>query len=226
MLYSTAEGTRRRQLVVGGIAIVLLLASFLTYTVLAHRSATTPAIAPRAMQPSSEAEQPIAEASPNQLSPLPSTADPEAFARLAAEALFEWNTGTVITRTKHIERLVKVADPTGESTAGLVSDIENYLPTPEAWAQLQQYETRQWLEVESTRTPSSWSKAETQVGPAGLLPGTTAYNISGVRHRAGVWEGAPVSSAHHVAFTMFVVCGPTYPQCYLLRLSLLDEPLD
>jgi hypothetical protein len=178
------------------------------------------------MHPSSASEPPIAEASPNQLSPLPSTADPEAFARLAAEALFEWNTATVITRTEHIERLVKVADPTGESSAGLASDIENYLPTPEAWAQLQQYETLQWLEVESVRTPSSWSKAETQVGPDGFLPGTTAYNISGVRHRAGVWEGAPVSSAHHVTFTMFVVCGPTYPQCHLLRLSLLDEPLD
>lgn len=226
MPYYTTEGTRRRRLVVGGIAIVLLLASFLTYTVLAHRSATTPAIVPRAMQPSSEAAPPIAEALPNQLSPLPSTADPEAFARLAAEALFEWDTATVITRTEHIERLAKVADPTGESSAGLVSDIENYLPTPEAWAQLQQYETRQWLEVESTRTPSLWSKAETQVGPDGFLPGTTAYNISGVRHRAGVWEGTPVSSAHRVAFTIFVVCGPTYPQCHLLRLSLLDEPLD
>lgn len=226
MLYSTAEGTRRRRLVVGGIAIVLLLASFLTYTVLAHRSTSTPAMPPGAMHPSSEAEPQIAEASPNQLSPLPSTADPEAFARLAGEALFEWNTATVITCTEHIERLVKVADPTGESSAGLVSDIENYLPTPEAWAQLQQYETRQWLEVESTRTPSSWSKAETQAGPDGFLPGTTAYNIFAVRHRAGVWEGAPVSSAHRVAFTIFVVCGPTYPQCHLLRLSLLDETLD
>jgi hypothetical protein len=226
MLHSTTEGTRPRRLVVGGIAVTLLLASFATYTILAHRSTSTPAMTPAASHPSSEAEPPIAEASPNQLSPLPSTADPEPFARLAAEALFEWDTATVITRTEHIERLVKVSDPTGESSAGLVSDIENYLPTPEAWAQLQQYETRQWIEIKSTRTPSSWPKAESQAGPAGLLPGTTAYNISGVRHRAGVWEGASASSAHHVAFTMFVVCGPTYPQCYLLRLSLLDEPLD
>lgn len=226
MLYSTTEGTRRSRLVVGGIAVALLLGSFLTYTVLTHRSATTPVTAHGASHLTSEAEPPVAEASPSELSALASTADPEVFARLVAEALFEWDTATVITRSEHIEGLVQVADPTGESSAGLVADLENYLPTPEAWAQLQQYETRQWIEVESTRTPSSWPKAEAQAGPDGLLPGTTAYNISGVRHRAGVWEGAPVSSAHHVAFTMFVVCGPTYPQCHLLRFSLLDEPLD
>ncbi|WP_262852275.1 ParB N-terminal domain-containing protein [Mumia quercus] len=38
--------------------------------------------------------------------------------------------------------------------------------------------------------------------------------------------GEPVASEHTVAFTVFIVCGPSYPECHLLRLSLLDKPLD
>ena len=40
-----------------------------------------------------------------------------------------------------------------------------------------------------------------------------------------VWNGQPVTSEHPVAFTVFVVCAPTYPTCHLLRLSQLDNPL-
>ena len=43
--------------------------------------------------------------------------------------------------------------------------------------------------------------------------------------RTGVWNGQPVTSEHPVAFTVFVVCAPTYPTCHLLRLSQLDNPL-
>ena len=49
--------------------------------------------------------------------------------------------------------------------------------------------------------------------------------IEGTRHRTGTWSGEPVTSAHPVAFTVFVVCAPTYDTCYLLRLSQLDNPL-
>lgn len=49
--------------------------------------------------------------------------------------------------------------------------------------------------------------------------------VTGVRHRAGTWEGREVAEEFDVAFTAILVCGPTYPQCYLLRLSRLDEPL-
>ena len=41
-----------------------------------------------------------------------------------------------------------------------------------------------------------------------------------------MWEGEPVASEHDVAFTVFIVCGPSYPECHLLRLSMLDKPLD
>ena len=73
--------------------------------------------------------------------------------------------------------------------------------------------------------PTKWPEAEAQAGDA-LLPGTTAFTIEGVRHRTGIWEDAPVSSEHDVSFTVFVVCGPSYPECHLLRLSMLDNPLE
>ena len=112
-----------------------------------------------------------------------------------AEALFAWDTATMIGRDDHIEQLVKVGDPTGESTAGLLVrhrrlPAHGGLPGRD----LAQYETRQWLTIDSVTTPTKWAEAEAQAGDA-LLPGTTARTIHGVRHRAGVWDGEPVSSA-------------------------------
>ncbi|WP_237089432.1 hypothetical protein [Nocardioides dokdonensis] len=123
------------------------------------------------------------------------------------------------------EQLVSVADPTGESSAGLVADIANYLPTDQIWIELRKYETRQWIEVVSATVPDLWATAEAQAGDE-LLPGTTAFTIRGTRHREGVWEGEDVASQHEVAFTVFIVCAPTYPKCHLLRLSRLDDPLE
>jgi hypothetical protein len=107
----------------------------------------------------------------------------------------------------------------------LLSDLDNYLPTHDAWSDLARYQTRQWLTVDSVTTPTLWSQAEAQAGSV-LLPGTEAFTIHGDRHRSGVWEDAPVTTAHQVAFTVFVVCGPSYPTCHLLRLSMLDKPLE
>jgi hypothetical protein len=130
----------------------------------------------------------------------------------------------MISRADHLEQLIAVGDPTGESTAGLLEDLDNYLPTPRAWIELAQYDTKQWLSVDSATTPAQWAEAETHASDE-LLPGTTAFTIRGVRHRSGVWEGAPVTSEHDVAFTVFIVCAPSFRECHLLRLSMLDKPL-
>ena len=152
------------------------------------------------------------------------TSDPETFAKQVSQAIFAWDTTSMVSRADHVEQLLTLADPTGESTAGLLGDLDNYLPTADAWRQLARYDTRQWLTITSVTTPSLWPEAESQAG-AGLLPGSTAFTVEGVRHRSGVWEGEPVSSSHDVAFTIFMVCGPSYPRCHLLRLSMLDKPL-
>ena len=226
MLYPTSpDELRRRRLVVAGVATALLLIAFVTYAVLVHCSheanvAATPQ-APGTAKPADSKPSPV----PTKLAALQPTDDPEQFAREVAQAIFAWDTATLINRDDHIEQLVKVGDPTGESTAGLLSDLEGYLPTDDAWLDLAQYETKQWLTIDSIATPSKWSEAEAQAGTA-LLPGTSAYTIHGVRHRSGIWEGAPVATEHDVAFTVFIVCGPSYPECHLLRLSILDKPLD
>lgn len=227
MLYpTTPEVLRRRRLIVAGIATALSLIAFVTYAVLVHRAHSHSSAVPNspAAGPAQGGPTPVASV-PTELPKLHRTSDPEAFARDVAEALFEWDTATMITRADHIEQLVKVGDLTGGSTAGLLSDVGGYLPTDEAWRDLAQYETRQWLTIDTVSTPSKWAEAEAQAGDA-LLPGTTALTVHGVRHRAGVWDGDRVSSQYDVAFTVFIVCGPSYPECHLLRLSVLDTPLD
>jgi hypothetical protein len=225
MLYpTTPEVLRRRRLIVTGVAIALLLIAFVTYAVLAHRSAspTPPASdgVARAAAPNSGPGDQRAK-----LDQLTSTSDPETFAQRVAQAIFAWDTTSMLSRTDHVEQVLALADPTGESTAGLLGDLGNYLPTADAWTRLAQYETQQWLTITSVTTPTLWPEAESQAG-RGLLPGTTAFTIEGIRHRWGVWEGERVSSSHDVAFTIFMVCGPSYPNCHLLRLSMLDKPLD
>lgn len=226
MLYpTTPDDLRRRRLIVVGVAIAFLLIAFITYAVLVHRSASTSAEHVDTKTNAGETPTAGTKLVLAELPELRATSDPETFARQVAEAIFAWDTKTLISRTDHVEQLVAVADPTGESTPGVVSDLDNYLPTQDAWVELAQYETRQWLSIDSVATPSKWAEAKAQAGDE-LLPGTTAFTIHGTRHRSGVWEGTPVASEHEVAFTVFIVCGPSYPECHLLRLSMLDKPLD
>lgn len=211
-------GTRWRRLLVVAAGVLVLLVAVVSYAMFANRA---PSAEPRttATLPSSE---PIG----TQTSPPPlDAAVPEAFARQVATALFAWDTRTTSTQKSVTEQLVSVADPTGESSAGLVADIANYLPTDQIWIELRKYETRQWIEVASVEIPDLWATAEAQANDE-LLPGTTAFTIRGTRHREGVWEGEDVASQHEVAFTVFIVCAPTYPECRLLRLSRLDDPLE
>jgi len=156
--------------------------------------------------------------------PVASTGDPEQFARRVAVAVFTWDTATGYTPSDYIQQVVNVADPSGNETPGLAADLADYLPNTAAWAQLRQYETRQWLTIDTATVPTTWKQA-LQQGKATLLPGTAAYTITGTRHRAGVWDGKPVTTAEQVSFTVFETCQPTYPTCRVLRLSQLDKPL-
>jgi hypothetical protein len=157
-------------------------------------------------------------------SPVAATSDPEQFARRVAAAVFTWDTTTGYTPSDYIQQVVDVGDPSGNDTPGLAADLADYLPNTAAWAQLRTYETRQWLTIDTATVPSTWAQA-LQQGQATLLPGTTAYTITGTRHRTGVWDGKPVTTAGQASFTIFETCQPTYTTCRLLRLSQLDNPL-
>ena len=214
--------TRRRRLIIAAIVGALLIAGVTAASLLHHREAERPPAHPGVVMATS-LPGPLDTAPP--AAPLGKLADPESFARRVAHALFDWDTTQIEARREAVEALVAVGDPTGGSTPGLATDIENYLPPSAAWADLQQYSTRQRIEISSMRMPTSWSQAKRQAGPDGLLPGTTAYTIHGTRHRGGTWEGRAVSSQHDVAFTVFIVCAPSYEDCRLLRLSRPDAPL-
>lgn len=149
----------------------------------------------------------------------------ELFARDVAAALFTWDTASGFQSSEYAQVIVDVGDPTGTETAGLAADVRTYLPSPEQWAQLRTHQTSQWLTIENLAVPESWAEAEAQAAPGQLLPGTTAYTVTGIRHREGIWGTEPVESTRPVAFTMFITCEPTFDHCRLLRLSRVDEPL-
>lgn len=159
------------------------------------------------------------------LLPVKASDDPEEFARNVATALFTWDTGTGFMPLDYQAVILDVGDPSGTEQAGLATDVADYLPSREAWTDLRQYATTQHLTIEDASVPQEWGDALAQAQPGQLSEGTTAITIEGTRHREGVWNDEPVTSEHAVAFTVFVVCAPTYDTCHLLRLSVLDNPL-
>jgi hypothetical protein len=212
--------------VVAGLVLVVSIAVYL-------RSAFTgePDVGPAVPASSSFAPQTDA---PEASSPAPvlrvarpsAVADPAEFARVVATMIFVWDTAGGHAVEGYVARLVDIGDPTGEETPGLVADLAGYLPNATAWTELRQYSTRQWLQIDTVTVPTLWPQAVDQAPEGALLPGSAAYTVTGVRHRTGVWHGDQVTSQHDVAFTIFMVCGPLYDACHLLRLSRLDEPLD
>lgn len=157
--------------------------------------------------------------------PIRESIDPETFARRVAEALFAWDTAGGYGAADYVQAIVDVGDPSGSETAGLASDVRGYLPTTEAWAQLRQFQTRQWFVIDTAVIPGAWADVVAQAAPGQLLPGTTAYTINGTRHRTGTWGSEPVNASRPVAFTVFATCAPSFDTCRLLRLSQLDNPL-
>ncbi|GAB3062861.1 hypothetical protein [Sediminivirga luteola] len=157
--------------------------------------------------------------------PLYDTTDAEAFARSVAVSLFTWDTTGSHGPSDYAQVLVDVGDPTGTETSGLASDVRSYLPATDAWAQLRTHQTKQWITIETVEIPDAWADAETQAAPGQLLPGTTAYTITGTRHRAGIWGTEPMQTERPVSFTVFIACEPSFDACRLLRLSQVDNPL-
>lgn len=224
-----ADDRRRRLLIAataGGLALLILLGIGI-YGLLRGpaRDDPRPSDAPTpAITASSE---PTVDAGPSAVSRI---GGPEAFARNVAEALFAWDTASGFGPSDYAQVLADVA--ADQEADALVGDVRAYLPTSEAWAQLRQYATRQWLTIEEAFVPDSWTTATTQAAPGQLPAGATAYTITGTRHRAGTWGTEPVEASRPVSFTVFIVCAPPIPGraassglCEVLRLSELDKPL-
>ena len=157
--------------------------------------------------------------------PVARSADPEQFARNVSTTLFAWDTTTGLHPMDYTSAILAVGDPSGAEQAGLAADVAAYLPSRTAWQDLRTYATSQHLSIDRAYIPDQWGEALAQAPEGQLAPGTVAYTIEGTRHRTGTWNGEPVTSARPVAFTVFVVCAPTYDTCHLLRLSQLDNPL-
>jgi len=155
---------------------------------------------------------------------LPVTANAKIFALDSALALFDWDTTTGLDVTDYEHPLIADADPTGQNTPGLLTDLTGYFPTEDEWDQLRDYQTRQWLTITSLTIPGSWGEA-VRASHGQIHDGVIGYTITGTRHRAGVWTGKPITSSEKVAFTVFLACPPETKHCAVLRLSELNNPL-
>lgn len=155
---------------------------------------------------------------------LPHTTDPLAYARVVATSLFDWDTSAGFLPNDYTAAVLADADPSGEETPGLITDVATYLPTVEQWLDLGAMEVRQSIEINDVYVPDTWPAA-TQQAHGHLRPGTTAVTVTGTRHRVGVWNGEPAKSSYPVSFTVFVACEPSFERCHVLRLSQLDKPL-
>ncbi|GAT74068.1 hypothetical protein MHM582_2569 [Microbacterium sp. HM58-2] len=187
----------------------------------------TPDAAPTATASAEDDAPTVALPSPSSTEPsaIPTTSDPELFARYVAKATFAWDTASGFTPLDYTSVILDTADPTGEEQAGLASDLVGYFPSDDAWVELRQYATRQYLTIDEVTVPGAWADALTQAQDGQLPAGAVAFTVDGMRHRGGVWNGAPVATERPVSFTVFVVCAPSYDDCHLLRLSALDNPL-
>ena len=192
---------------------------------------------PAAADPASS-ERPSTTAAPVTPGPMPGgeleslrqNLGPEAFARAVATALFTWDTTTGHTPSDYAQVLADAAH--GSEADAFVGDVRAYLPSVEAWAQLRQYATRQWLTIDEVFIPEAWETAVDQAAPGQIPAGAIAYTFEGTRHRDGTWGTTPVEASRPVAFTVFLVCNPPTPghgaasgSCEVLRLSELDNPL-
>lgn len=159
-----------------------------------------------------------------ELGSLPRTNDPEVYVRAVVRALFDWDTFTLLTPADHRAVLIADADPSGLETPGLIADLDGYFPSATTWRDLAEYRTTQHIEIDTVVVPEQWAEA-VAVSGGQIADGTHAYTVDGTRHREGIWYDKPVTSAHPVAFTVFVTCQPAFDRCHLLRLSVLDTPL-
>lgn len=226
---STDDRRRRRLLiaaVAGGLALLILVGVGIYGLLRGPATNTAPAPTSEPSSTSTATPEPTPGA---ELEPVSRTGGPEQFARAVAEAVFTWNTASGYSPSDYAQVLADVAHDS-EADA-FVGDVRAYLPTSEAWAQLRQYATRQWLTIDTAVIPEAWETAVAQAAPGQIPDGATAYTITGTRHRDGTWGTMPVEASRPVTFTVFLVCTPPIPSrgsgglCEVLRLSELDNPL-
>lgn len=217
--------TRRQACLLIGVLVGVLALGVGSYGLIAPPGhpgpgtiATTPIVQRRIAQPDE-----VASVDPA-LIRLTRTNDPISYARSVATALFDWDTASGYLPSDYLAAVFADADPSGEETAGLITDVATYLPTTAQWLDLARMNVTQRITISSATVPADWQSIAAR-SHGELHPGTTAVTITGTRHRTGDWDGQPASSSTPISFTVFLACRPSFARCHVLRLSQLDKPL-
>lgn len=220
--------TRRQLLLLTAAVIALMTTAVGVYGLLAgprHRSKATvgTAAARAARRPPTPPASGVATPDPASVA-LPHTDDAITYARSVAQSLFTWDTASGYLPSDYESPVLADADPSGEETAGLITDVATYLPTTDQWLDLATMKVAQTIEITSAVVPTDWQSVTNQ-SHGELRPGTSAVTITGIRHRTGDWNGRPATMTAPVAFTAFIACEPSFDRCHILRLSQPGDPL-
>lgn len=216
---------RRRPTAVLAVAGLLLLAAVGAGVYGLLRGADDSATAPRPTSAGASApDRSTAAAVDDRPATLPTTNDATEYARAVAATLFNWDSTSGLTPADYTDPVLADADPSGEETPGLISDVAGYEPSTDQWQQLAGLHVVQHLQITGAVVPSTWPRAVAQAHGQ-LRPGTTAVTITGIRQRTGVWYGEHAATSTPVSFTVFLACTPAFSRCHTLRLSALNNPL-
>ncbi|WP_454857632.1 hypothetical protein [Promicromonospora soli] len=143
----------------------------------------------------------------------------EALAREVAGVVLTWDTVNGPDLTTVRGELLALADPTGEETPGLLTDLDAYLPTSNSWRYLESLGARQQVNLDHVKAPAEWTSS---VAGRPDLAETYAVNVEGTRQREATTAGLTDRTSRPVRFTVFVRCPDDQP-CALLRLGRLGE---
>ncbi|MDN5896312.1 MAG: hypothetical protein L0H93_20110 [Nocardioides sp.] len=127
---------RRRRLIVAAVTGALLLTAAVTYVLLTHNQTAAPPPADPTTSAGTELPaDPSAARDDGTLPGLPPIPAPAEFAEVVAHAIFDWDTTALAPRTAYLERIATIADPTGEESPGLISDVRRVPPPATVAAQ-------------------------------------------------------------------------------------------
>src|SRR5690606_4966574 len=130
----TPHDPHRRRVIIAAIAggvVLLVLVGLGLYGLLTgpDRAGTTPTQPGIPTSPATPAQAPSA--TPGELPTLPAlpvTTSPDIYARAVAATVFTWDTADRFSPLDYASAVLAGADPSGEESAGLASDLALYLP--------------------------------------------------------------------------------------------------
>jgi hypothetical protein len=218
----------KRALVVAGGVVVLVVVAMIASTMRGLQEPDAAALLnpPSATSPTAQDPQsPSPSGAPVMAIRLPSTSEPDAYARAVAEVLFGIDTRGA-GPADYRALLLADADP-GLSESGradLEALIAARIPADELWQRMRANQQRSTFEVSEVWEPGSWAQVVTS-GQA--EPGWAMRNVTGIETTTYVEAGVEKTASRERTITVGMRCpadGADVDRCYLVLVGATVVP--